>query len=429
MGGKVKPSPPARRGAVLRPVASGWEKWGEDEAGTWLMRAQGPEAAALDPAAGDLFAVPVRRAFSVSLWVPADDPTLFADLVFTQLELRGLAGRGRGQTTFSWEEIDREGNEALLHATVLPANLDARFWNGAVTDYVVSPLCLPLLPDGLTLWLEEGVWVAAVTRGGKLLHFQTLAEPGLSGQMALEVWLLLASLEAGGMLARTPEGRLFHQTPEPPDLASWTASGGIPLECVPLPPPVRPPDPPALMPLPVREAQAARKAGLRRRKIALAAAAGYFVLVLVAALYTGFLAWREHALRAAVAAEAGDVAQVKRTMDTWRELLPAIDPKLYPLEVLYQISNALPADGGVQLTQFQMSPREVLINGEVTGIPVALRFQEAVTQNKELAEFFDWTSDQVVPTGKGNFRFQMRGVSRVAPSDDESEVTGESADI
>lgn len=425
----MKPSSGTRPGAVLRPVAAGWEKWAAADDGPWQRRAQAPELAGLDPAPGDLIAVPVRRAFSLSLWVPADDPGIFADLVFTQLELRGLAGRGRAQTTFAWREIDREDGEALLHVTVLPPNLDSRFWHGEAVDYAVSAACLPLLADGVTLWQEDGVWVAAVARGGQLLHFQALSEPALSGQAALEVWLMLASLEAGGMLARTPGGLLFHESPEPPDLSSWTASGGVPLDCAPLPPPVRPAEAPALVPVPVREVQAARQVALRRRKFALAAAAAYFVLVLAAVLQTAWLAWREHSLRAGVAAEAGDVAQVQRTMDTWRELLPAIDPKLYPLEVLFQISTALPEDGGVQLTQFQMSPREVLVNGEVTGIPVALRFQEAVAQNKELAEFFDWTSDQVVPTGKGNFRFQMRGVSRVAPPEEESEVTGESADI
>jgi hypothetical protein len=115
-------------------------------------------------------------------------------------------------------------------------------------------------------------------------------------------------------------------------------------------------------------------------------------------------------------------------MTTWRDLLPALDPKLYPLEVLFQVAAALPEDG-VRLTLFQMSPREVMINGEVTSIPVALRFQEAVTQNQDLAEFFDWTSDQVVPTGKSNFKFQMRGVSRVAPATTEEEGTIESANL
>jgi hypothetical protein len=61
--------------------------------------------------------------------------------------LRGLAGRTRETTSFAWQEITREGNEALLHAVVLPSNLAPQYWHGEVTAYAVSPSCLPLAPD------------------------------------------------------------------------------------------------------------------------------------------------------------------------------------------------------------------------------------------------------------------------------------------
>lgn len=418
----------SRRGALLRPVGVGWQRWEQAEDGAWSLSGEGAEPAALGLAAGDLLAVPVRRAFSLAVWVPGEDPALFADLVFTQLELRGLAGRSRETTTFAWEVVAEEAGEALLHAVVLPPNLGAQYWHGEVRDYAVSPACLPLEPDSAGVWPEEGGWVSAVKRGDKLLHFQTLAEPSPEGQMALEVWLMLASLEAGGMLAASPRVVLYYDGTEPPDLSTWQASGGLPVESRPLPPPVRPAGALECIPLPVQEVQKSKAAGRRRQKIALMAAAGYFALVLLVAAYTGWLAWRARALKAEVSGSAGAVTQIQATMNTWRELLPALDPKLYPLEVLYQVAAALPEDG-VRLTLFQMSPREVMINGEVTSIPVALRFQEAVTQNQDLAEFFDWTSDQVVPTGKSNFKFQMRGVSRVAPATAEEEGTIESADL
>jgi len=246
--------------------------------------------------------------------------------------------------------------------------------------------------------------------------------------MALEVWLMLTSLEAGGMLAAPPRVVLYHDGAEPPNLSAWQASGGLPVESRPMPPPVRPTGSLECIPLPVQEVQKRRAVGRRRQKIALLLAAGYFALVLLVAAHTGWLAWRTHALRAEVDGSADAVTQVEQTMNTWRELLPALDPRLYPIEVLYQVTAALPEDG-VRLTLFQMSPREVMLNGEVTSIPVALRFQEAVTQNKNLAEFFDWTSDQVVPTGKGNFKFQMRGVSRVASATADEEDNIESADL
>ena len=189
-------SRPTRR-AIFRPVAAGWEEWEQAEAEAWTKAGEALELAELKPEAGSLVALPVRRVFSLAAWVPAEDPTLFADLVFTQLELRGLAGRSREATSFAWQEVAREGHEVLLHAVVLPPNLAPQYWHGEVTEYAVSASCLPLVADAVTLWEEDGGWVAAVTRGDRLLHFQPLTEKMPSSQMALEVWLMLAPLDAG----------------------------------------------------------------------------------------------------------------------------------------------------------------------------------------------------------------------------------------
>ena len=130
MGGKIK-TPRQSRRALFRPVATGWQKWDQGEGGAWTLAGEAAEMAGLSPAPGGLIAVPVRRAFSLAVWVPADDPALFADLIYTQLELRGLAGRSREATSFAWQEVAREGNEALLHSVVLPANLAPQYWRGS----------------------------------------------------------------------------------------------------------------------------------------------------------------------------------------------------------------------------------------------------------------------------------------------------------
>ena len=130
-------SPRQTRRALFRPASAGWQKWEQDEAGAWSEKGEAADLSALKPEAGALVAVPVRRAFSLAVWVPAEDPSLFGDLMFTQLELRGLAGRSREMTSFSWQEVAREGHEALLQAIVLPSNLAPRYWHGDVTEYAV----------------------------------------------------------------------------------------------------------------------------------------------------------------------------------------------------------------------------------------------------------------------------------------------------
>ncbi len=421
----MKSSRQTRR-ALLRPVAAGWEKWEEAEAGAWTQTGEAADLSGLKPAEGSLVAVPVRRAFSLAVWVPAEDPSLFGDLVFTQLELRGLAGRSREATSFSWQEVAREGNEALLHAVVLPSNLAPQYWHGEVKEYAVSPLCLPLAPDAVTIWEEEGGWVAAVTRGERLFHFQPLSEQVPSAQMALEVWFMLAPLDAGRML--TGEGRvtIFYQGDTAPDLGAWRSSGGIAAEVRKFPPPVRPTGGPGCVPLPVRDVQRSMEAGARRQKIALAAAAVYFLLVLALAASTLWLWWKAESLRASIAKEAADVDAVRTAMQRWDSVGAALDPPGYPLEVLYQTARLLPKDG-VRLTLFQMNLDRVVVTGEASTLQAAQRFQEDVRKNPELAGY-DWTMENPRPLPTGSARFQISGVRPGAASTDGEEAIDESSD-
>jgi hypothetical protein len=418
-------SRPTRR-AIFRPVAAGWEKWEQAESEVWTKTGEALELAELKPEAGSLVALPVRRVFSLAAWVPAEDPTLFADLVYTQLELRGLAGRSREATSFAWQEVAREGQEVLLHAVVLPPNLAPQYWHGEVTEYAVSASCLPLVADAVTLWEEDGGWVAAVTRGDRLLHFQPLTEKVPSSQMALEVWLMLAPLDAGRMLTGGGQVVIFYQGETAPDLTEWQGSGGITVEARPFPAPVRPAAALDCVPLPVQQLQRAKVAGARRQKIALAAAAGYFLLVLALAANTLWLWWRAESLRGLIAAEADEVEAVRGAMMRWDSIEPALNPLGYPLEVLFQTARLLPKDG-VRLTMFQMNLDRVVVAGEASTLQAAQRFQEDVRKNPDLAAY-DWTMENPRPLPTGSARFQIDGVRRGATTQTGEEEIDESAD-
>ena len=413
------------RRALFRPVVAGWQKWEQDEAGAWTMSGEALEMSELKPEAGALVAIPVRRAFSLAVWVPADDPSLFGDLVYTQLELRGLAGRARETTSFAWQEITREGNEALLHAVVLPSNLAPQYWHGEVTEYAVSPSCLPLAPDGVSIWEEEGGWVAAVTRGERLLHFQQLSEHAPSPAMALEVWLMLAPLDAGRMLSGGGRVTVYHQSGDAPDLSAWAASG-FEAKAEKFPAPVRPAQPLGCVPLPVQEMQRTKESSARRQKIALFAAAAYFVLVLALAANTLWLWWRADSLRRTIESEKADVESVRSAMQRWNAIEPALNPPGYPLEVLYQTARLLPKDG-VRLTLFQMNIDKVMLAGEASTLQAAQRFQEDVRKNPELADY-DWTMENPRPLPTGSARFQIDGVRRGAVIQTGEEEIDESAD-
>lgn len=428
MGRTLNPSRPARRGAVVifRPAASGWQKWAEKEEGVRQLAGEAAGLEELEPAEASVIAVPVRRAFSLSLWVPADDPQIFGDLVYTQLELRGLGARSREAASFAWEQVATEGAETLLHAVVLPSNLAPRYWSGDVTNYSVSPACLPLEADTVALWREEGGWVASVTRGDKLVHFQALTAKDPDAAMALEVWLMLTALEAGAMVSASLPAVVFHEGGEAPDLESWRSSGGIPVQSRPLPPPVLPPAALELLPAPVRAVQETKAIRSRRQRLVLAAAAVYFLVVLAFAANTVRLSWKAGALQEEIGRDAGAVEATSAAMKRWEELEAAINPLGYPLEILYQAARLLPKDG-VRLTLFEMNRSRVVIQGEASTFPAAQRFQDEVKKNPELAAY-DWTSENPRSLPNGSARFQIDGVRHGAAAEDGPD-TDEDSDI
>jgi len=413
MGGKIKPAATMSAAAIYRPSAGGWQKWQRDEAGAWSACGEAVELGELKPAAGALIAVPVRRAFSLSFWVPADDPGLFRDLIFTQLELRGMAGRSPEETTFAWREIARDGNEALLHVIVLPPHLAPRYWHGDVIDYAVSPTCLPLAADSVHLWREDGNWVVAVTRGTDLVHFQPLCAEQPGSGMVQEVWLMLAALEAGRMTPAISSAVFYTQDGEELDPGEWQAAGGLPAKVQPLPAPVWPDKAVECIPLPVRALQLTKAIGVRRQRLAFAAAAVYLAIVLVLAGQTLWLHWRARGLQAELDRDAPAVSSTKDAMQRWDSLQAALDPSGYPLEVLYQSARLLPKDG-VRFILLEMNLGHVVIQGEASTFPAAQKFQDEVKKNVEMQAYYDWTADNPKSLQNGSARFQIDGVRRGA---------------
>lgn len=411
MGGKLKKeiAATAKGGSLCRPCASGWQKWSEAEGGAWSLLQESPELAELGPLAGDLVAVPVRRAFSLSVWIPADDPSVLRDLVLTQLEMRGLAGRTREDTTFDWREVFRAENEVLVHVTVLPPHLAPRYWHGEVIEYAVSASCLPLAENAVSVWNEQGSWAAAVTRAGRILHFQSLSAQVPDAGLILELRMMLAPLEAGSMIEDPLPITIYRQSGEEIDLASLQQHAEVSIND--LPPPVRPSVALACVPLAVRELQEKKKKSAQQQRVAFVAAAIYLTLVLALAANTLWLHWQARQLQAVIDREAPDVAATREAMNRWQALQPALEPTTYPLEVLFQTSRLLPKDG-VRLTLFEMNLERVVIQGEASTLAAALKFQDDLKKNAELESLYDWTAEAPKQLPNGSTRFQIDGTRR-----------------
>jgi hypothetical protein len=236
----------------------------------------------------------------------------------------------------------------------------------------------------------------------------------------------LAPLEAGRMLGAGTSVLVFHEGPESPDLEDWRNAGGLPVETHLLPPPVRPDRPLDCVPLPVRDVQTAKVASARRQRLALIAAAVYFLIVLGLAANTLRLHWQARSLQADIDRDADAVAATKEAMQRWNSLDAALDPAGYPLEILFQTAKLLPPEG-VRLTLFETNLGRVIIQGEAKDFTAAQLYMDAVKKSKALSSYI-WTAENPKSLPNRSARFQIDGVREGFGAGEEEGGFDESAD-
>lgn len=145
----------------------------------------------------------------------------------------------------------------------------------------------------------------------------------------------------------------------------------------------------------------ARAAHWRQRLIA---AAVLYVLAIVAAF--AYLAWLKAQARkidaqlaAAQPVEKFVLAQEAR----WRVLAPAIDPRRYARELLFQVNKNRPTDD-IHITEFDLQPAQWRVVGEAPSANLAIDYLSKLKEEKELGAFvIDAKPPQLLPNEHAQF--------------------------
>src|SRR5260370_37413351 len=74
---------------------------------------------------------------------------------------------------------------------------------------------------------------------------------------------------------------------------------------------------------------------------------------------------------------------IKATADEWKEVEWAVDPQLYPVEILYQVAALIPAQG-MRLTAFEIAKGKLSIRGEASGAAAAFKLAEDIKASPSL---------------------------------------------
>ena len=416
---------PASGGAVfLFPGPEGWEAW--SESGDGGVECVGPSETPgkLRPPPEAVFCLPSRSFFSVPLWVREEDGPPGREQVGLRLEEKGLLGPNPDAAVWGMEPIRSEaipGPEGELESRQLEAT--AVLAPGFEPEWLVESAArhevaarTQLAPRGGTaavLRRELGRWVADFYAQGKWLHTQPLLARTLDAAAAVEISALLCQLESEGVLSGLTQ-LVVRDLESNPVGDDFMAALTVPCRIEPRQPPRLPGTPWNLEPPALVEHRQEAAASQRRKKYVRIGLVSYG-LVMLAAVALVMHPWVQIQLLHRQFGEIGEPAdRIRTTAMVWREAAALVDPSFNALELLWQVSRPLvtpepPQMEGVQLTDFDLKPRRLLLKGKATDVVKVQAYLEWLKNNPALGKF-TWKSSQPRLAADGTATFSTEGI-------------------
>jgi len=317
-------------------------------------------------------ALPVSQVFCLPLWLNETDVKQFAGMIPLQLELRGLQPRGNGPPVFDWTVVAQEGTRTLVMVGVLPATLAPEIHAEAYDAFDLSARYRPFPENTLTLWREHDRLAVAITRGQNLVYYQALAEGQITPRVVQDLSCARATLAMQGIITALQKVVLWTEI-SPEERTALQGALSLPVEQEECPPPAAPPQTWKLTPAIVGEAKRTRASRRWQRRAFIVFLAVY--LLAVAGIVTRLVmtSLKVDELRKWQSGHTQALALVQEGRAAWKELAPAVDTKSYPLELLLEASQSIPADQ-LHLTLFEAGDGHLLIKGEARNVVGAFQF-------------------------------------------------------
>ena len=384
-----------------------------EHSGAWEVRG----VASLEEAAGLLkpeddfvLALPVDSVLAQRFRLPTSDPSEFNDMVRIQIE-KAMPYSTEEMTTDS--EIISQSEEGSVISAVAVHNeklselAEPLISRGLIPSQVsvyAGHRAATHLPEGTGLFVypENESLVCAISEEGKLSFTHTLdgADPL---QLQRELPQLALSAELQGINASSPRIFLAESLYEFRDTVEGIFAARSELIAVEVPPADT-----RLNLLPdswrQRRAQLVRLKEWKKRL--LVGACAYAGLLLLFLAYLIVLKVQLARLDKRIAKDAPRTEFVKVTEARWKALAPAIDPRYYPIEILFHLNASLPSPD-VRITVFNQSARQISVDGEANSAALAYQFADKVKKNPDLQAFqFELGAPRILPNDHAQFRLE-----------------------
>lgn len=395
---------------------SGWSLW------------QGERATVSGKDPGDLLkhrrevvvAVPVAYCTTFSMVLPTLDESLFADMVYAQIDKRGLAEAVGREIPFDFHVVEKKERQVLLSVDVLSADFpQSHCVAGAAAYFPLARLLGITLEHDFVIWCERGRLALAARVNGQVTDvIQLSGSDQLDETLAKEVNLLLLSLQADDSAGVSPrllvwgafarDGRTaFEKTLVMPVEYQAALVTSLAQEVV--------SHMEKLQPLEVRQQRLQKKKAHKRNAVMLAVA----VLYVMAGAAVWVFAQRSQKnieiLEQQVEANRPEVREIEAAANRWQELTPAFDLKSFPLVQLNEVTRLMPPSGLV-IREFETKGASVRIRGQARDAQVAFQFEEDLASS-QFMERYRWNMPQP-KVGKNNAAsFEIHGEVNDATSE------------
>jgi hypothetical protein len=351
---------------------------------------------------------------TTATWVATGDRALVPEIVELQLEQQGLIQRNGKRSAPDIRVLETQTDKSLALATVLLQELDPELAFESAIRFEPAGFTLPLPQDRLCIWREQGRIATAVTRGRNPVHLQILGEREIGPEMIHEVRCALLHLEMQH-LCQSLLGIVLWGDFSDEEVQQLQKGWELRVSREAFPPPIFPATPSKLLPSEVEVLHARRARRRRIQRLLLAGAAVY--LAAIAAL-VGYIGWQKFQLsqmRKQLATEFPTVQAIQATADEWKKVEWAVDPQLYPVEILYQVAALIPAQG-MRLTAFEIVKGKLSIRGEASGAAAAFKLAEDIKASPSF-KLFQWQMRSPSLRPDGRAEFTIEGDPKIAKID------------
>lgn len=395
----------ASRNHLLVPDSeSGWELWSSKRI---VEKVADPSS--LDNRPIDV-GLSVDRCRSFPLILRGKEKRLFRNMVFSQLEKRGMITTG---VRFEFEVLSKSPEGSLVRVDLLGLDgaTDARVKNPR--SYGPSLRYYPMPSNRMVLLKEHGKLVMAANRDGSFIYSQVLNYDGVcDGQGAQDIKMAIFALKGEGFL-KTLEGVEVwgdYSTQEVADLKNYLS---LPVTQAKKPVPEQGP--------PLRKGYLTSSGNVegesKKRKPLL-------ILGVILGLLIAYLAVLNHFasnLRdfqnkaAALSGESGEITVGSKGFDEaterWNAFVSVVQPDRYPLVHLNHVARVMP-EGGVILKHFESKISEVKIRGEANSAKAAFELLENIESEPELQRVYKWSMKNPEVKRDNSAEFEVVGKLR-----------------